>query len=116
MNENNAEQVEGNLLTITENGFGRRSPIQEYGKAHLGGRGIRTIVTNDRNGKICFMGQVFDEDEIMIATKNGMVLRVPVKDIRIQGRNTSGVKLINIDEEDKIVSVAIIKELEELQE
>jgi DNA gyrase subunit A len=97
---------EGNLLTITENGFGKRSPIQEYRKTHRGSKGVRTIITNERNGKVLFVREVTDEDEIMLATKNGMIVRIPVKDIRIQGRNTMGVRIMRLNQDDKVVSVS----------
>ncbi len=104
---------EGNLLTITENGFGKRSPIQAYRKTHRGSKGVRTIITNERNGKVLFVREATDEDEIMLATKNGMIVRVPVKDIRIQGRNTMGVRIMRLNEGDKVVSVAKIIESNE---
>ena len=101
---------EGNLLTITENGFGKRSPIQDYRKTHRGSKGVRTIVTNERNGKVLFVREASDEEEIMLTTKNGMMVRIPVKDIRIQGRNTMGVRIMRLKEGDKVVSVAKIME------
>ncbi|MEA3458063.1 MAG: DNA gyrase subunit A [Candidatus Thermoplasmatota archaeon] len=101
---------EGNLLTITENGFGKRSPIQEYRKTHRGSKGVRTIITNERNGKVLYVREATDEDEIMLSTKNGMIVRVPVKDIRIQGRSTMGVTIMKLNKEDKVVSVAKIME------
>jgi len=101
---------EGNLLTITENGFGKRSPIQDYRKTHRGSKGVKTIVTNERNGKVLFVREASDEEEIMLATKNGMMVRIPVKDIRIQGRNTMGVRIMRLNEDDKVVSVAKIME------
>lgn len=101
---------EGNLLTITVNGYGKRSPIQEYRKTHRGSKGVRTIVTNERNGKVLFVREASDEDEVMLTTKNGMVVRVPVKDIRIQGRNTMGVRIMRLNEGDKVVSAAKIVE------
>jgi DNA gyrase subunit A len=101
---------EGNLLTITENGYGKRSSIQTYRKTHRGSKGVRTIVTNERNGKVLFVRETIDEDEIMLATKDGMVVRIPVKDIRIQGRNTMGVRIMRLNKGDKVVSVAKISE------
>jgi len=101
---------DGNLLTITENGFGKRSPILDYRKTHRGSKGVRTIVTNERNGKVLYVREVADEDEIMLSTKNGMIVRVPVKDIRIQGRNTMGVTIMKLNKDDKVVSVAKIIE------
>ncbi len=107
---------EGNLLTITENGFGKRSPISEYRKTHRGSKGVRTIVTNERNGQVIYVKEVVDEDEIMLTSKEGMIVRIPVKDIRIQGRNTMGVTIMKLNEGDKVVSVAKIIEKDEEDE
>ena len=101
---------EGNLITITENGYGKRSPIQDYRKTHRGSKGVRTIITNERNGKVIWVKEVTDEDELMLTSKNGMMVRVPVKDIRIQGRNTMGVTIMKLNKGDKLVSVAKIIE------
>ena len=101
---------EGNLITITENGFGKRSPITDYRKTHRGSKGVRTIVTNDRNGKVIYVREVIDEDELMLTSQNGMMVRIPVKDIRIQGRNTMGVRIMRLNDGDKVVSVAKIIE------
>jgi len=104
---------EGNLLTITENGFGKRSPIQEYRKTHRGSKGVRTIITNERNGKVMFVREASDEDEILLTSKDGMMVRIPVKDIRIQGRNTMGVRIMRLNEDDKVVSVSKIMKNDE---
>ena len=104
---------EGNLLTITENGFGKRSPIKEYRKTHRGSKGVRTIITNERNGKVIYVKELTDEDEMMLTSKDGMIVRIPVKDIRIQGRNTMGVRIMRLIEGDKVVSVAKIVEDDE---
>ncbi|HEC81922.1 MAG TPA: DNA gyrase subunit A, partial [Thermoplasmatales archaeon] len=97
---------EGDLLTITENGYGKRTSIAEYRKTHRGSKGVKTIITNERNGKVIFVKEVKDDDEIMLTSKDGMMIRVPVKDIRRQGRNTMGVRIMRLNEGDKIVSVA----------
>jgi len=96
---------EGSLLTITVNGFGKRSPIQEYRHTHRGSKGVRTIVTNERNGKVIFVNEVTDDQEIILTTEHGMNVRIPVKDIRSQGRNTMGVRIMRLNEGDKVVSV-----------
>ncbi|MFO7677163.1 MAG: DNA gyrase subunit A [Thermoplasmatota archaeon] len=104
---------EGSLLTITENGFGKRSPIQEYRQTHRGSKGVRTIVTNKRNGKVLFVNEVNDDEEIILTTKRGMTVRIPIKDIRSQGRNTMGVRIMRLNEGDKVVSVTkVIREEE----
>jgi len=97
---------DGDLLTITENGFGKRTPISEYRKTHRGGKGVRTIITNERNGHVIFVRELTDEDEIMLTSRDGMVVRIPVKDIRRQGRNTMGVRVMRLNEGDSVVSVA----------
>ena len=104
---------EGNLLTITENGFGKRSPIQEYRKTHRGSKGVRTIIVNDRNGKVIWVKEVEEEDEIMLTSKDGMMVRIPVRDIRVQGRSTMGVTIMKLNEGDKVVSVAKMVENDE---
>ena len=95
----------GSLLTITENGFGKRSPIEEYRQTHRGSKGVRTIVTNERNGRVIFVSQVVDEEEILLTSEQGMNVRIPIKDIRSQGRNTMGVRIMRLNEGDKVVSV-----------
>jgi len=77
---------------------------------HRGSKGVRTIVTNKRNGQVIFVREVTDEDEIMLTSKNGMMVRVPVRDIRRQGRNTMGVRIMRLNEGDRVVSVAKVIE------
>jgi len=101
---------EGNLITVTENGFGKRSPIETYRKTHRGSKGVRTIITNERNGRVIYVKEVIDDDELMLTSKDGMMVRIPVKDIRIQGRSTMGVTIMRLNEGDKVVSVAKIAE------
>ncbi|RLF41879.1 MAG: DNA gyrase subunit A [Thermoplasmata archaeon] len=94
------------ILTITENGFGKRSALKDYRKTHRGSKGVRTIITNERNGKVVFAKSVKEDDEIIILTRAGMISRIKVKDIRRQGRNTAGVKVMKLKEGDKIVCVS----------
>jgi DNA gyrase subunit A len=100
--------ITGSLLTITENGFGKRSPIDEYRMTHRGSKGVRTIVTNERNGNVVFVSQVTDDHELIITTEHGMTVRIPVRDIREQGRNTMGVRIMRLNEGDKVVSVTLV--------
>ena len=95
----------GSLLTITENGFGKRSPIDEYRFTHRGSHGVRTIVTNERNGNVVFVSQVTNDNELIITTELGMTVRIPVRDIREQGRNTMGVRIMRLNDSDKVVSI-----------
>ncbi len=103
-------EEKGDLLTITENGFGKRSTIQDYRLTHRGSKGVKTIITNERNGQVIFVKEVTDDDQIIITSKNGMIVRVPVLDIRRQGRNTMGVRIMRLNQGDKVVSVAKIIE------
>jgi DNA gyrase subunit A len=97
--------ITGSLFTMTENGFGKRSPIDEYRMTHRGSKGVRTIITNERNGTVVFVSQVTDEYELIITTEHGMTVRIPVRDIREQGRNTMGVRIMRLNDKDKVVSV-----------
>ncbi|MDY6959099.1 MAG: DNA gyrase C-terminal beta-propeller domain-containing protein, partial [Halobacteriota archaeon] len=97
-----------NLLTITENGYGKRTPIDQYRTQNRGGKGIINIVTNDRNGRVADIKEVFEEDEVIFTSTEGIVIRVPVGQIRLQGRNTQGVRLMRLTEEDKVVSITRI--------
>jgi DNA gyrase subunit A len=86
------------LLAVTENGYGKRSELAEYRVSHRGGKGIITIKTTDRNGNIVAVKEVVDGDELMIITRQGQMIRMPVKGISVIGRNTQGVRLVNLSE------------------
>jgi DNA gyrase subunit A len=94
------------LLTVTENGFGKRSPLEEYATKHRGGKGIINIRTTARNGKVIAIKEVKDPDDIMIITRKGVVIRCPIATVSVIGRNTQGVRLINLDEGDVVTDVA----------
>lgn len=97
------------LLSITENGFGKRTEFGEYRTMRRGGMGVITIVTSLRNGPVVNVKAVREEDEVMITSSEGIVIRIPVTDIRIQGRNTQGVKIMDVRQGDKVVGVARIE-------
>lgn len=101
------------LLTITENGFGKRTEFGEYRTMHRGGMGVITIVTSLRNGPVVNVKAVREEDEVMLTSSEGIIIRIPVKDIRVQGRNTQGVKIMDVRQDDKVVGVARIEPEEE---
>ena len=94
------------LLTVCENGFGKRTDYSEYSVQRRSGQGVINIKTTERNGKVVALINVKDEDELMMMTANGMVIRTPISAIRSIGRNTQGVKLISLHKGDKLVSVA----------
>ncbi|NUN22283.1 MAG: DNA gyrase subunit A [Candidatus Jettenia caeni] len=94
------------LLTVCEHGFGKRTDFGEYSAHHRGGQGVINIKTTDRNGKVVALLDVRDEDELIMITAKGMVIRTSVNTVRAIGRNTQGVKLFSVVEDDKLVSVA----------
>ena len=101
------------LLSVTENGYGKRSNISDYRVTNRGGKGVINIKANERNGKVVTIKEVVDEDELMLITQKGIIIRQPVKQIKAIGRNTQGVKLINLDPGDKLVDVARVVKGEE---
>ena len=94
------------IMTVTENGYGKRSNTDEYRRQSRGGKGILTIKASDRNGPVVYSCQVTDYDQLMIITGHGKIIRLRVVDISVIGRNTQGVKLINLGEDEKVVAVA----------
>jgi DNA gyrase subunit A len=98
------------ILTVTENGFGKRTRTEEYRVQGRGGKGILTIKTTQRNGLVVYACQVTDPDELMIITEQGKIIRLKVADISVIGRNTQGVKLIDLAEGEKVVAVAKVIE------
>jgi DNA gyrase subunit A len=104
-----------NILVVTENGYGKRSDINDYRITRRGGKGVITVKTSDKVGKMIAMMEVVDGDELVIISTKGMVIRQSVKDIRIMGRNTQGVRVIRLNESDKIADIAkVIPEEDEV--
>jgi DNA gyrase subunit A len=103
----------GTLLTVTERGFGKRTEIDEYRVQSRGGVGIINIATTTRNGLVVGVAYVQEGDEILVITQQGMILRMPTNDVRAIGRATQGVTLINIEGDDKVVSIAKLVEKED---
>jgi DNA gyrase subunit A len=106
-------QPGGTLLTVAENGYGKRTELEEYRIQSRGGVGIINIQTSDRNGRVVGIAYVHDEDELMLITQQGKVLRMVTQDIRTIGRATQGVRLIGMEEGDRVVSVARLAEKDE---
>ena len=100
------------ILTVTENGYGKRTRTDEYRTQSRGGKGILTIKATERNGPVVYSYQVTDQDELMIITGHGKIIRMRVVDISVIGRNTQGVRLINLGEGEKVVGVARLMEEE----
>jgi DNA gyrase subunit A len=108
---------EGTLLTISENGYGKRTVISDYKVTKRGSKGVITLKTTKRNGKLISLMEVVDNDDLMIVTKKGMIIRQSVNKISIIGRNTQGVRLIQLNEDDSVYDITrIIAEEEEVEE
>jgi DNA gyrase subunit A len=103
----------GTMLTVTQHGYGKRTELEEYRKQSRGGVGIINIQTSDRNGKVVGIAYVHDDDELMLISQQGKILRMVTKDIRSIGRATQGVRLLGVEEGDEVVSVARLAEREE---
>ena len=104
---------EGLILTATENGYGKRTPIDDFPVQGRGGQGVIAIQTTERNGKTVGALQVADEDEVMLISSNGTLVRTGVDDISIMGRNTQGVRLIRVEKGQRLVGLARIEAIEE---
>ena len=103
----------GTLLTVTERGFGKRTEIDEYRVQSRGGVGVINIATSERNGEVVGVACVQQADELLLITQQGMILRMQTNDVRAIGRATQGVRLIDIEADDKVVSIARLLEKEE---
>jgi DNA gyrase subunit A len=101
------------ILTVCENGYGKRTQVDEYRLARRGGIGVINIKTTERNGKVIAIKEVLDDEELIMITQKGMSIRCPVQSIRTIGRNTQGVRLINLEAGDRLMDVARIGEKEE---
>lgn len=96
------------VLVAAENGFGKRSELDEYRVSHRGGKGVITLRVTDKTGKMVATKEVLENDDIVIVTAQGVVIRQPAKEIRIAGRNTQGVRLIRLESGDKVSAVAAV--------
>ena len=111
---------QSNILVVSENGYGKRSLVEDYRITNRGGKGVKTISVTDKTGGLVAINNVTDEDDLMIINKSGIAIRMEVADLRVMGRATQGVRLINLKNGDAIAAVAKVKhdeeDLEELDE
>ena len=101
------------ILVVSENGYGKRSDFDEYRKTNRGGKGVKTLNITEKTGSLVAMKNVTDENDLMIINKSGLTIRMAVSDIRIAGRATQGVRLINIKEGDSIAAISAVNKSEE---
>jgi len=100
------EDENSNVLVVSENGYGKRSNVKDYRVTNRGGKGVKTINVTEKTGNLVAIKNVSDTDDLMIINKSGLTIRMAVSDLRVMGRATQGVKLINIKEDDSIAAVA----------
>jgi len=98
------------VLTVSERGFGKRTSSYEYRISGRGGKGITAMIVNDRNGRLVASFPVEDSDQIMLVTNAGKLIRCPIDDVRIAGRNTQGVRIFKTEDGEKVVSVERVPE------
>jgi DNA gyrase subunit A len=106
----------GHLLSVTEKGYGKRSEVSEYRFQGRGGSGVINIKVTEKNGPVVGIKSVTDADQLLLITQSGMLIRIKVKDIRETGRAVQGVRLIDLDEGDRVVAVAKLAETDESEE
>jgi len=101
-------QSDDSILTVTENGYGKRTAVSEYPLQNRGGKGVFTIKTSERNGNVVGVQPVDDEDQVMLIANSGKIIRMPMDTVRIIGRNTQGVCLINLEEGEFVVDMSML--------
>lgn len=106
-------EAQSSILTVTERGYGKRTQVGEYRVQSRAGKGVISVKVTDKNGPAISFHQVWETDEIMLITADGMILRTKIRDIREIGRNAQGVRLMDLPDEDRIVGVAKLAESEE---
>lgn len=104
------------ILTVTEKGYGKRTAVSEYRLQSRGGKGVFTIKTSERNGYVVGVLPVVDEDQVMLIANSGKVIRMPMDTVRIIGRNTQGVRLINLEEDELVVDLSMLAREEVVDE
>lgn len=107
------DTADANVLVVSENGYGKRSNIEDYRVTNRGGKGVKTITITDKTGDLIAIKNVTDNDDLMIINKSGIVIRLAVESLRVMGRATQGVKLINLKGADRIAAVAKIEKSED---
>ncbi len=104
----NAEETEKTILVLSENGMGKRSALEDYRVTNRGGKGVKTMQITEKTGNLIAIKTVTDYDDLIITTKKGVIIRTPINSIRVMGRATQGVKIINLDSKDKIADISVI--------
>ena len=104
------------ILVVSEKGYGKRSPLEEYRMTNRGGKGVKTLQVTDKTGYLATIKSVGEDDDLMITNKSGIIIRIPVSDLRVMGRATQGVKVISINEGDAIADITVVAQNDEEEE
>ncbi len=107
------DNFESSVLVVSENGYGKRSDVEDYRITNRGGKGVKTINITDKTGELIALKNVTDEDDLMVINKSGITIRIGVDTLRVMGRATQGVKIIRLKDEDSIASVAKVSKFEQ---
>ena len=109
----NIAQSGSQLLVVTENGYGKRTPLTEYPDQNRGGKGVYTIKMTEKKGRLAVMKVVREDDEVMLISQNGILVRTQIQGISQLGRSTQGVRIMNVGDGDKVCAVSKIAKEEE---
>lgn len=101
------------IMAISENGYGKMSPIGDYRESHRGGKGVKTINTTEKTGQLVALRAVNGDEDLLIITSEGIVIRLPMEQVKMAGRNTQGVRLIKVSEGATVSSVEVVEKAEE---
>lgn len=101
------------VLVVSEKGYGKRTDIEDYRVTNRGGKGVKTINVTDKTGELVAIKDVTDSEDLMIINKSGIVIRIGVADLRVMGRATQGVRLINLKDNDEIASITKVEREED---
>jgi len=112
----NKEDENSTILVVSENGYGKRSLVDDYRLTNRGGKGVKSMQVTDKTGKVVSIKSVSDSDDLMITTKNGIAIRMAVADLRVMGRATQGVRVIRLDDTDAIADLAVLNASEDNEE
>ena len=107
------DNFESSVLVVSENGYGKRSDVEDYRITNRGGKGVKTINITDKTGELIALKNVTDDDDLMVINKSGITIRIGVDTLRVMGRATQGVKIIRLKDEDSIASVAKVSKFEQ---
>ena len=107
---------EQSVLVVCENGYGKRSKVDDFRQTNRGGVGVRSIITSERNGRVIGALSVTDKDGVVVMSEQGQTLRMSMKDVRVMGRSTQGVRLVNLEPGDKVVAVQKSEHVEAVEQ